>query len=183
MASVMNTPLQPLTRTAAPATSFVIVYDDRQAGGRAKRFSERLARATGAEAAPAISLWRSEMLGVPELAAEAARDAATSHFLLLALRGDHHLAPATAGWIESWSRQASGGSAGLIALFDPENSKACVTGSVRSYLRSVTNAHAVDFFCHCPTAPDPTEAEEPEADEAEIEPTRGWRQRTAVCAA
>lgn len=99
-----------------------IIYEDRASGLIAKRFSDMLISSLGREVKCTLSCWRSELIDLPEVADEIARDAAASDFVILSLRGDSRLSMATRVWIGTWLAGAVDRPACLVALFDPERS-------------------------------------------------------------
>src|SRR5687767_14905833 len=104
-----------------PTCRCVIVYEDFVSGLSATRFANMLAEALG-EACDCSSLWRSELLEFSEIALGAARDAAASDFVIIALRADRPLSRELKGWVESWLTQRLKASFSLIVLFDSPRS-------------------------------------------------------------
>jgi len=151
-------------------TGIVIIYEDRATGLRAKRFADMLAASLGSECDCGMALWRSELIELPELAHEIARDAAASEFVIVSLRSDTSLSIATKDLLESWLALAAGGPSSLIALFDPVRTLVRFAESARFYLRQVATDAGVAFFGDFTAAPNeaktipfPVDAEEPVA--------------------
>jgi hypothetical protein len=143
--------INPVADSTCETIGVTIIYDDRTTALRAKRFSDMLTASCGhGRTTPAC--WRSELLELPELAEEIARDAAASEFVILSLRGDAGLSVEMKAWIESWLAGATGGPASLVALFDPERSIVRYVESARCYFRHVTGSAGVAFFGHYATA-------------------------------
>jgi hypothetical protein len=140
---------EPALDAMCVAIGITIIYEDRAAGLRAKRFSDLLTELSGAADHSTPACWRFELIELPEIADLAARDAAASEFVIFSLRGDTSLSIATRGWIESW---LADGPASLVALFDPERSRRNQTDGVRYYLRQAAADAGVAFFAHCPVA-------------------------------
>jgi hypothetical protein len=145
--------IKPAADDESAAPRITIIYEDRATGLRAKSFSDRLAEALGGEAGHPPACWRSELIELPEIAEEMARDAAASEFVILSLRGDTSLSLAAKRWIESWLTRVAGGPACLVALFDPERSVAPHADGARCYLRCVAARASVAFFAHCAVTP------------------------------
>jgi hypothetical protein len=152
----MNAPTQ-ITSTASASMSaaprVTIIYEDRQSGLRAKRFSDLLNASLDGEPKGDPTCWRSELLVLPEIAEEIDRDSAASEFVILSLRGDTSLTVSAKRWLESWLEGAAGGPAILVAIFDPARSTLAQAESTRCYLRHVTADADVAFFAHCTPAP------------------------------
>lgn len=151
-------------RSAAPG-GITILYEDRAAGLRAKRFSDMLSAALGDGPHTEPACWRLDLVDFPDFARKISRDAAASEFLLLSLRGDRTLSGTTRCWLESSLAGAVPDITNVIALFDPVRGVASHVESTRSYLRQVTALAGVTFFAHCITTPadcDARWADEPE---------------------
>jgi hypothetical protein len=148
----MNLPVKTPILVAGPAftgTPITIIYEDRATGLRAKSFSDRLALSLGEYPGCRPACWRSELIELPEIAAEISRDADASEFVILSLRGDTGLSMVTKQWIEAWLERSASSSATLISLFDPMRATAAHAGSIRYYLRDTTAHAGVPFFAHC----------------------------------
>ena len=142
--------------TLAPksVTKFTVIYDDFATGLRAKRFADLIAAAIGEEAGHRIAPWRCEMLECDGLMDDAMRDAGESDYVIFSLRGDGSLSFAMKQWIEAWLERTAGRRVAIVALFDPERSRAGHAHGIRHYLRHVAGAAGVDFFSHCVVAGD-----------------------------
>jgi hypothetical protein len=136
------------------ALKVAIIYEDFASGTRAKHFAERLADGFSCHCPLAESLWRSELLESPEIAADAARAAADCDYLIISLRGDRLLPLATRQWIEAQLDGAASPAAGLIILADSFQGKWRVVEGTRHYLRTLCIAKGVPFFSHAITNPE-----------------------------
>lgn len=140
----MNTPTTHSVSTPTrAAVSSVILYEDRAAGLRAKDFSDALAAQLEAE--NITEVWRCDLLDRSGIAISAGYQATRSDFVILSLRGDTNLSPATRCWLESWLQHAGGGSALLIALFDPATSLALQVESTCACLRQIAIEAGINF--------------------------------------
>jgi len=151
------------TESAANSKVFLL-YTDREAGTRAKRFADSLAQMLELETT--LSAWRCEMLDFDSLAGAAAEEADGCDFLILSLAGNVSLPQATKSWIEKWAERAAAREALLITLFDPARSLSRHVESTREYLRSVCHNARVDFFAHCPLSPAASTEPQPAPDRA-----------------
>ena len=75
-----------LPSAASSALKVTVLYEDFASGTRAKHFSENLAERLGSSCPLAESLWRCDLLEYPPIAAEVARSAANSAYLIIALQ-------------------------------------------------------------------------------------------------
>ncbi len=137
---------QPSPSADSSTIKVVIIYEDFASGVRAKHFTERLSEELGCSCEFSESLWRSELLEIPVVAADAARDAASCDYLVVSLRGDGALPWATRRWIEAQLDGAAGRRPWVIALLGSEQGKRRVLDGNRHYLRSTCAARGVDFF-------------------------------------
>ena len=137
------------------ALKVTIIYDDFACGARAKNFAERLAAQLGSACPLAESLWRSDLLEYPPIAAEAARATAGCDYLIVALHADRVFPLATRQWIEARLDGAAGHGTGLVMLLNSggENRGAGLRapGNARHHLRSRCAEKGVPFFCSAGT--------------------------------
>ncbi len=135
------------------AIHVAIIYEEFLSGARAKHFAEQLAEGLGSTCPLAESMWRSDMLECPSIATLAAGAAADCDYLILSLRGDRVLPPATRGWIEARLDGAAGHLACVIALLGSDDGKSRVLDGNRQYLRAMCAANRVVFFSHAGISP------------------------------
>jgi len=141
------------TDTKSGLVGITIIYEDRLTGLIAKRFSDSLTASLAEEQIQTPFCWRSELVELPEIAARMTIDAAASEFVILSMRGDTGISMSLRHWIETWLNSAAGGPASLVALFDPERSRASVMQALRFHLRQSAAEARVPFFAHCAVAP------------------------------
>lgn len=123
-----------------------IVYEDFASGTRAKHFADRLAERLDSTCDVSGSLWRSELLACPAIAAEASLDAADSDFLIVSLRGDHVPTCSTRQWIKAQLATAARRGAALIFLADGIRGGRRVAEATRKYFRKTCAGSDVPFF-------------------------------------
>jgi hypothetical protein len=148
MRAELNSP-ENLAAAKLSAINVAIIYEDFASGTRARHFAERLADGLEGYCPLSESLWRSELLEVPAIAAEASRRAANCDYLIISQRGDRLLFPATRRWIEAQLDDPALRCTGLIILSDSSPGKWRVVESTCRYLRSLCNPRA------CPFSPTP----------------------------
>lgn len=143
---------------SAPPVKFTIIYEDLASGLRAKNFAEGLAQQLGAVCHLSESFWRSDLLAIPQVAAEADRVAAGWNYLLVALCGDRISAGAQR-WIEGQLGAADGQVMAVIALVGARGfagggtEHSLAGGGARRDLRELCAAQDVPFFCHAVKVP------------------------------
>ena len=125
-----------------------IIYEDFLSGTRAKHFAERLAGSLGATCPLSDSMWRIDFLDCPPIAMEAGSAAADCEYLIVSLRGDRDLTPATREWIETQLAGAAGRLLCVIALLGSGAGTPRVLDGNRQYLRGVCAANGVEFCAH-----------------------------------
>ena len=136
-----------------PSYGITIIYEDRETGLRAKRFSDLLTASLGSETSGEPSLWRLELIDLPSVAEQLSQAAAGSDFLVLSLRGDTSLSITARRWFDSWLEVTNPETAHLVVLFDPASSIAAITDSMRCYLRQIASEAGIAFFAHYATTP------------------------------
>jgi hypothetical protein len=138
-----TTTTQSVATPTRAAVSSIVLYEDHATGIRAKDFSDALAAHLDAESI--TDVWRCDLLERSGIATSAGYQATISDFVILSLRGDASLPPATRCWLESWLQHAGGGTALLIALFDPGTSLGWQVESTCAYLRRVAIGAGINF--------------------------------------
>src|SRR5829696_5766054 len=73
---------KPVSDAESTARGITIIYEDRMAGLRAKRFSDMLIVSLGWQPNTIPACWRGELLELPRVAEESARDAVESEFII-----------------------------------------------------------------------------------------------------
>lgn len=136
------------------AIKATIIYEDFPSGLRAKGFAERLAEQLGCGCQFWESIWPLKMLEFPTVAAEAARSAADSAYLIVALSGERMLPRATLNWIDAQLDGAAARGLGLIALLASCGSRWDDGECARRQLLALCGAHGVPFFSHAGDAAD-----------------------------
>jgi hypothetical protein len=114
-----------------------IVYEDFASGARARHFVEQLAKRLESACDISRSLWRSELLGLPSIAQDAARDAAECDYLVVSLRGDHVPSHLLRHWVKDQLETAAARGAAVIFLSDANHGKRRAVEATRSYFRSL----------------------------------------------
>ena len=124
-----------------------ILYEDRAAGFRAQHFGDQLDARIREDGNCRISCWRLELIELAALAEEIQRDAASSEFVIVALRGCSSLSMTIKRRVESWLKDAAG-VGGLVVLFDPRHCMSPHTESTRLYLRHAADKAGAAFYAH-----------------------------------
>jgi len=125
-----------------------IIYEDFATGTRAKHFAELLAESLRRPCPLSETIWRSELLEYPPLAAQAARAAAECDYLIVSMRGDHVPAYAMRQWIEAQLDGAGNRGMGLILISNSSQGKWHVVKATRHYFRCVCAVKDVAFFSY-----------------------------------
>lgn len=146
--------------TDGSALKIAVIYEDFASGKRAKHFAESLAQRLGSASPPAESLWRSDLLEYPPIAAEAARAAADCDYLILALHAVRALPLAVRIWVENHIEHAARRNGGSIVLLlitgereDSQGERWRASLGVRHQLRALCAEKDFPFFCHVSALP------------------------------
>jgi len=131
----------------SPEMSFVVVYEDRSTGCRAKVFAERLAAAAG-RSSQIAGLWRSDLLKLAPLADEAAREARGCDVILISLRGGGVVPFAIRDWLEARLVEAGAPPPALVAIFEPAWSGPRAVAGARHYFHELCAGRGVPIFSY-----------------------------------
>jgi hypothetical protein len=82
----------------------MIVYDDVDAGKRAKEFCDRIVRSLGPEMKLSLGVWKASMFRLPEINRVATHAATQAVAMIFALAGCKELSPELKDWIERLKR-------------------------------------------------------------------------------
>ncbi len=148
-----------------PPARFVLIYDRFDTAVRGKVFCDQLAGKLDAPTDLGESLWRSDLLNIPEIRQEAARAALAADFVVLSLRGDEPLSTTLYRWFGEWMPHAHDRDLTCIVLFDPVAAQREATNHVLSFLREAARASDVHFFAHTTIT---------DGETVGVEPTPGW---------
>jgi hypothetical protein len=130
-----------------PKGNVTIIYEDVASGVRAKNFAERIAVHLGGDRY-SHSMWRSELLQLPGIAAVAAGLAAESDYLIVSLRGDRILRFAARSWLEAQlNRTELRGQTFVVLSGAGQGRRRVVDGTVH-YFQTVCRAKGVAFFSY-----------------------------------
>lgn len=135
-----------------------VVYEDFASGARARHFVEKLAARFDCPCDLSGSLWRSELLGLPAIAQDAARDAAHCDYLVVSLRGDHVPSHVLRHWVKDQLATAATRGAAVVFLSDANTGKRRAVEATRAYFRSLCAERDVAFFSLVTSAPESTGA-------------------------
>ena len=123
----------------------VILYDEIASGFRAKDFCDRLALGLAAEAPVRVSLWRTDMLKVSTESKLALAEAATAHFIILALQNTWRLSNSVREWLEKWAKARLVEDAALVVL--SRGSEDVFSAMAAHPLREFAASHGLKCFC------------------------------------
>ncbi len=141
------------------ALKVTVLYEDFATGTRAKHFSENLAERLDSSCPLADALWRCDLLEYPPIAAEVARSAAASDYLIIALQWGRALPLAACAWLESQLALAARCRTALVVLLlHPggeirSGERWRTLGDVRHHLRALCEEQGVLFFCSAEAQP------------------------------
>jgi hypothetical protein len=132
----------------SPGIKVATIYEDFATGAWAHAFAGKLVENWAAAGTLSNSLWRSELLEWPAIAADAALAVADCDFLIVSLRGNRMPVAAVRRWIEANLKNLAARNAALIVLLDPRQATRSVIAGARYYFRSVCAAKGVTFYSH-----------------------------------
>ena len=136
---------------APPEFNIVIIYEDADAGRRAKRFSDRLLREIGDQFRCVRNLWSFDVLAITDVRNAAAGIARTADLVVVSASGERELAPQAEEWLDLWGWLIDGSTPALVALF--ENAEGEFTRQIRSVLSALARDKRLEFFPHPTSKP------------------------------
>lgn len=155
-ATLPRHPTDVQTDEITPPVRMVMVYEDGDAGRRAKRFADEVLHGAGGDYRGTANFWNFDALASPEVRAAAANAAASADFVILAASGERQLSPEVDEWLGAWSWMIGEKNPALVALFDESKSR-CVR-SIRSDLGVIAKRKHLEFVAfHCRSEPSPDE--------------------------
>ncbi len=147
-----------------PVLRAILIYEDLDAGLRAKRFCDKIEKKLGIKCRLQDRAWRFDVLAIPEVRNTAASEAAKADLVILSNSESTELPAKVREWLDMWIWLIDQANPALIALFGSPRSESV---PVRTQLRNVTRSKGIDFFST--TVPQKVRSE----------PTRSIRQNTA----
>lgn len=132
----------------------VIIYEDLNAGRRAKAFSDQLSgeiEEVEEDFDFTRNIWSFNVLAIPEIRNIAATAAAAADVVILSASGKECLPPEVVEWLEMWAWLIDQGAPAMVALFDHPNSECAV--AMRSQLQRITARKHLDYFPNCDFPP------------------------------
>jgi hypothetical protein len=131
-----------------PRFNVVILYQDIEAGKRAKLFYDRVIRELVDECDFSLELWNFQVLAVQEIGNSAAKAAAQADFVIVSMYRKAQLSAQTRDWIEKWSGLIADNKSALVALLDRPVLKRGTVASTLDYLRKVADRKGISFYTH-----------------------------------
>lgn len=126
-----------------PAVRMVMLYEDGDAGRRARQFAHEVLHGDGGECAGSTSFWSFDLLGLPNVRAAAASAAASADLVILAASGESALPPEIEEWLGMWAWRIGERSPALVALLEDGDGRSAST--IQSELRAVAVRKDLEF--------------------------------------
>ncbi|MCD6048707.1 MAG: hypothetical protein K0Q55_110 [Verrucomicrobia bacterium] len=133
--------------TFHPSFKFMLVYEDRDAGIRAKEMSDRLASMIEPDCHVTNEAWNFALLHDPQLREVAAAEAREAHMVIISARSVDVLPPHVKSWLGEWLPARSAGKAALVFLLGDQDQPASQYTIVHDDLKNLTSINEMDFFC------------------------------------
>jgi len=126
--------------------------EDSSTSSRAEEFCRGISRDLAATCIMAKEIWLFNQLGVPQLRAIAASEAALAHLIIVSAHHAESLPDGVKSWIDLWLGQNKNRSMVLLALFDPVYQG--TSSSMKAYLEEVAKRGGMEFLAKSEEAPD-----------------------------
>ncbi|HEY1172185.1 MAG TPA: hypothetical protein VGH19_12500 [Verrucomicrobiae bacterium] len=135
--------------TFHPSFKFILVYEDRPAGLRAKEMSDRLATMLEPECHVTTEAWNFALLSDSLLRDVAAEDARQAHMVIISAHKITALPTHVKSWLEEWLPAREGGKGALVFLLGDKDQNEHISEYALACddLKNLTNVNAMDFFC------------------------------------
>ena len=132
------------------ALNAVMAYEETSTAERAKDTWDHLMCTLKGHYGPGLRLWKFDLLRIPELRGDAARDAAGADMVLIATRGAGELPTEVKAWIDGWlaqKRKMDDNQSTLAALFDALPNTVGIPALAQfAYLQRVARRGNMDFL-------------------------------------
>lgn len=139
--SPMNTRLEP----AKPPFQTILLYENVSAGKSARWFHERLAHKFKGQFEFRHWMWNFAVLGVPQVAQQAADVAIDADQVILSAAGRNEPPEAVKNWLLEWARRTHRKNSALVTLF-PRDARHEIKASTHSFLRQIIAESPIGFF-------------------------------------
>jgi hypothetical protein len=144
----MNTRLEP----AKPPFQTILLYENVSAGKSARWFHERLARKFEGEFEFSHWMWNFAVLGVPQIAKQAADIAIHADQVILSAAGINEPPETVKNWLLEWAQRTHRKNSALVTLF-PRDARHEVKASTHTFLRQIIAESPIGFFPESNFAP------------------------------
>jgi hypothetical protein len=124
----------------------LIVYEDMVTGQKARYVAEQLVGSLGPNYKCETSLWKFEVLKVPDISAMAAYEARQADLIVFAAQKDKELDDEVKQWIQNWIPFKERGDSCIVALLLRSEGDPPLASPLYSYLSKVAKKSGLDFF-------------------------------------
>lgn len=135
---------RPLLAGIPPKLNVVMIYEDAEAGRRAKRFSDKLLHMIEPRCELVRNLWNFDVLAITNVRNAAAGIARVADLVIVSASGERELSPPVEGWLDLWVWLIDGTHPALVALF--QNTNGCHAGGICESLRARARQKSIAFF-------------------------------------
>jgi hypothetical protein len=129
-----------------PIVRILIAYEDYATGLRARQVYERLAREFAEHCDFEQTLWRIDVLSVPQLGEVAADEAVGADMLLISLHKQEELTDVFKDWCEKWVDRDVKLDTAMVVVFDPDTGGQGGDSPAQEYLRCLANRAGMSFI-------------------------------------
>lgn len=122
------------------------MYEDLVTGFRARQCLDQELHFKGINADVHLTLWKLDLLNIPELYNQAVLAAAVAEVVIISLHGDRILEPATENWLTAWINQRDEKECALGILFDEDKREMDSIKDALFRLQLATRQSPVELF-------------------------------------
>jgi hypothetical protein len=128
--------------------NIVIVYENIEAGIRARETAERITSELDGEMDINSNIWNYELLRQRQLRAQAAADASVADMIVISVSNPEQLPAFVQAWVDEWMFDRAGGAAALVLILNGNAARRGERSTVVQHLRTVARRSQMAFFCN-----------------------------------
>lgn len=129
-----------------PRFEVSLIYQDLPTGIHARQFLNHVLDHCQIASEFSLSLWKLELFHLPEFCEQAVLAACGASLVLLSLRGDLGLNPATENWLAQWIHRRGEDECALAVLIDCDMQRLDSVAQTLFHLQDITRASQIRLF-------------------------------------
>lgn len=140
-----------MKQTERPSLEVLVLYDEPDAGRRAKAWYDHLVAGFGEELRIEVKLWRFDLLNLPE-SREQMRTDADARLLVVAVKARTSLPDGFTEWLETWAKHRTHEDTALAVLPVERAADRSTPSQIVGVLRRAAERRGLTFLCSVDSA-------------------------------